>query len=70
MSTGLCVVPLLRSHDNATAPFIGQPCSPDDKMNTCGSVIYKTQIPKEPSLTVSAFAGPMSPSKVQSTDLS
>ncbi|KAL8583378.1 hypothetical protein ACOMHN_035360 [Nucella lapillus] len=66
---GLCLVPLLRSVDNITVPVVGTPCSPDDKIKqyTASSAATPslTHSPREPRLTLSAYAGPMSPSKAR-----
>ncbi|XP_070198136.1 ankyrin repeat and LEM domain-containing protein 2-like isoform X2 [Littorina saxatilis] len=64
---GLCLVPLLRSRDNITLPMVGEPCSPDDKGKLCdpATVPSLAHSPKEPRRTLSAFAGPMSPSKAR-----
>ncbi|XP_076446856.1 uncharacterized protein LOC143284097 [Babylonia areolata] len=72
---GLCLVPLLRSVDNITLPVVGPPCSPDDKIRMCAPTTptathtqplpLHPHTPMEPRLTLSAFAGPMSPSKAQ-----
>ena len=62
---GLCLVPLLRSRDNITLPVVGEPCSPEDKVRLrAPSSPSLTHSPQEPSRTLSAYAGPMSPSKV------
>ncbi|OCT98328.1 hypothetical protein XELAEV_18010559mg [Xenopus laevis] len=59
---GLFYVPLLRDEDNSSFPVIGAPWShekPD---------LFQTRFsgsPKDPLLTVRAFAGPMSPSKAE-----
>ncbi|NXH23045.1 ANKL2 protein, partial [Bucco capensis] len=60
---GRYYVPLLRAEDNSSAPVIGAPWSPDQtdeipQRTFCGS-------PKDPVLSIRAFAGPMSPSKAE-----
>lgn len=62
---GLCLVPLLRSEDNITVPVVGLPCSPDEKLRLQGPALPTPHSAKDPRLTLSAYAGPMSPSKAQ-----
>ncbi|XP_054852572.1 ankyrin repeat and LEM domain-containing protein 2 isoform X2 [Eublepharis macularius] len=63
---GQYYVPLFRAEDNASAPVIGAPWSPDQ---TEGSPHFSLPryigSPKDPVLTVRAYAGPMSPSKAE-----
>ncbi|XP_029475159.1 ankyrin repeat and LEM domain-containing protein 2 [Rhinatrema bivittatum] len=61
---GHCYVPLLRAEDNSSAPVIGAPWSPEQDDFTLNLPKY-TGSPKDPLLTVRAFAGPMSPSKAE-----
>ncbi|XP_063000223.1 ankyrin repeat and LEM domain-containing protein 2 [Elgaria multicarinata webbii] len=63
---GQYYVPLFRAEDNASAPVIGPPWSPDqtDDSSHTGLPRYFVS-PKEPVLTVRAYAGPMSPSKAE-----
>ncbi|XP_064424100.1 ankyrin repeat and LEM domain-containing protein 2 isoform X2 [Latimeria chalumnae] len=59
-------VPLLRAEDNSSPPVISVPWSPDPSESTsCVSFQKHTASPKDPILTVRAFAGPMSPSKAE-----
>uniref|UniRef100_A0A672IUB3 Ankyrin repeat and LEM domain-containing protein 2 n=1 Tax=Salarias fasciatus TaxID=181472 RepID=A0A672IUB3_SALFA len=57
-----CYVPLLRASDNTSQPVIGAPWSPEASESL--SLIQRhTRSPKDPLMTVTAFAGPLSPSK-------
>ncbi|XP_045205829.2 uncharacterized protein LOC123558022 [Mercenaria mercenaria] len=58
---GQCYVPLMRSDDNTVTPVIGQPWSPDVSKSTDMPRI--TSSPRDPSMSVRACAGPMSPSE-------
>ncbi|XP_058230651.1 ankyrin repeat and LEM domain-containing protein 2 isoform X2 [Hemibagrus wyckioides] len=55
-----CYVPLLRAADNSAQPVIGAPWSPEP-METLSPLLPRS--PREPMMTVRAFAGPLSPSK-------
>ncbi|XP_071428513.1 ankyrin repeat and LEM domain-containing protein 2 [Pithys albifrons albifrons] len=63
---GRYYVPLLRAEDNSSAPVIGVPWSPDqtDDGPQRNSFKYPGS-PKDPVLSIRAFAGPMSPSKAE-----
>lgn len=64
---GRYYVPLLRAEDNSSAPVIGAPWSPDQTDESPQAALSKyTGSPKDPVLSIRAFAGPMSPSKVRS----
>ncbi|XP_072271800.1 ankyrin repeat and LEM domain-containing protein 2 isoform X2 [Pyxicephalus adspersus] len=56
-------VPLLRAEDNSSFPIIGGPWSPEQP-DVLSQPKYFVS-PKDPLLTVRAFAGPMSPSKAE-----
>lgn len=57
-----CYVPLLRASDNTSQPVIGAPWSPEASESL--SLIQRhTRSPMDPLMTVTAFAGPLSPSK-------
>ncbi|NXO20845.1 ANKL2 protein, partial [Cisticola juncidis] len=63
---GRFYVPLLRAEDNSSAPVIGAPWSPDQTDD--GPQRAWPQFPgspKDPVLSIRAFAGPMSPSKAE-----
>nr|XP_033810960.1 ankyrin repeat and LEM domain-containing protein 2 isoform X2 [Geotrypetes seraphini] len=62
---GHCYVPLLRAEDNSSAPVIGVPWSPDQMDSVALNLPNYAGSPKDPLLTVRAFAGPMSPSKAE-----
>ncbi|XP_069727476.1 ankyrin repeat and LEM domain-containing protein 2 [Phaenicophaeus curvirostris] len=63
---GLYYVPLLRAEDNSSAPVIGAPWSPDQTDDSPQRTLSKyTGSPKDPVLSIRAFAGPMSPSKAE-----
>ncbi|NXJ75937.1 ANKL2 protein, partial [Trogon melanurus] len=63
---GRYYVPLLRAEDNSSAPVIGAPWSPDQIDDTPQRSVSKyTGSPKDPVLSIRAFAGPMSPSKAE-----
>ncbi|NXW35651.1 ANKL2 protein, partial [Phaetusa simplex] len=63
---GRYYVPLLRAEDNSSAPVIGAPWSPDQTDNGPQRTSSKyTGSPKDPVLSIRAFAGPMSPSKAE-----
>ncbi|KAK3539260.1 hypothetical protein QTP86_032546 [Hemibagrus guttatus] len=55
-----CYVPLLRAADNSAQPVIGAPWSPEP-MENLSPLLPRS--PREPVMTVRAFAGPLSPSK-------
>ncbi|XP_005733641.1 ankyrin repeat and LEM domain-containing protein 2 isoform X1 [Pundamilia nyererei] len=57
-----CYIPLLRATDNTSQPIIGAPWSPESSESL--SLIQRhTRSPKDPMMAVTAFAGPLSPSK-------
>lgn len=57
-----CYIPLLRATDNTSQPIIGAPWSPESSESL--SLIQRhTRSPMDPVMTVTAFAGPLSPSK-------
>ncbi|NXP47522.1 ANKL2 protein, partial [Heliornis fulica] len=63
---GRYYVPLLRAEDNSSAPVIGAPWSPDQTDDSPRGTLSKyTGSPKDPVLSIRAFAGPMSPSKAE-----
>ncbi|NXA08421.1 ANKL2 protein, partial [Sapayoa aenigma] len=63
---GRYYVPLLRAEDNSSAPVIGAPWSPDQMDDGPQRTLSKYPgSPKDPVLSVRAFAGPMSPSKAE-----
>ncbi|KAK2522727.1 hypothetical protein Q9233_010086 [Columba guinea] len=63
---GRYYVPLLRAEDNSSAPVIGAPWSPDQTDDSPQRTLSKyTGSPKDPVLSIRAFAGPMSPSKAE-----
>ncbi|KAM4745858.1 ankyrin repeat and LEM domain-containing protein 2 isoform 2-T3 [Anableps anableps] len=57
-----CYIPLLRATDNTSQPIIGASWSPESSESL--SLIQRhTRSPTDPWMTVTAFAGPLSPSK-------
>ncbi|KAG7489696.1 hypothetical protein JOB18_018143 [Solea senegalensis] len=57
-----CYIPLLRATDNTSQPIIGDLWSPESSENL--SLIKRhPRSPMDPLMTVTAFAGPLSPSK-------
>ncbi|XP_044052585.1 ankyrin repeat and LEM domain-containing protein 2 [Siniperca chuatsi] len=57
-----CYIPLLRASDNTSQPIIGGLWSPESSESL--SLIQRhTRSPMDPVMTVTAFAGPLSPSK-------
>ncbi|KAG7480934.1 hypothetical protein MATL_G00061520 [Megalops atlanticus] len=56
-------IPLLRATDNSSQPVIGAPWSPEPLETLSHSLPRLTGSPKDPIMTVRAFAGPLSPSK-------
>ncbi|NWI95621.1 ANKL2 protein, partial [Pitta sordida] len=63
---GQYYVPLLRAEDNSSAPVIGAPWSPDQVDDGPQRTLSKYPgSPKDPVLSIRAFAGPMSPSKAE-----
>ncbi|XP_051489621.1 ankyrin repeat and LEM domain-containing protein 2 isoform X2 [Apus apus] len=63
---GRYYVPLLRAEDNSSAPVIGAPWSPDQTDDSPQRTLSQyTGSPKDPVLSIRAFAGPMSPSKAE-----
>ncbi|XP_053725601.1 ankyrin repeat and LEM domain-containing protein 2 [Synchiropus splendidus] len=57
-----CYIPLLRATDNTSHPVIGAPWSPEAS-ETLSLIHRHTRSPMDPLMTVTAFAGPLSPSK-------
>ncbi|XP_062874183.1 ankyrin repeat and LEM domain-containing protein 2 [Trichomycterus rosablanca] len=55
-----CFVPLLRAADNSSQPVIGATWSPEPAENLSPRL---PRSPRDPLMTVRAFAGPLSPSK-------
>ncbi|XP_063171918.1 ankyrin repeat and LEM domain-containing protein 2 [Candoia aspera] len=63
---GQCYVPLFRAEDNASAPVIGAPWSPDQTDSSpLAPLPRRIGSPKDPMLAVRAYAGPVSPSKAE-----
>ncbi|KAF7240724.1 Ankyrin repeat and LEM domain-containing protein 2 [Varanus komodoensis] len=63
---GQYYVPLFRAEDNASAPVIGSPWSPDQTDAGPHAALPRYFVsPKEPVLSLRAYAGPMSPSKAE-----
>ncbi|NXM66798.1 ANKL2 protein, partial [Serilophus lunatus] len=63
---GQYYVPLLRAEDNSSAPVIGAPWSLDQMDDGPQRTLSKYPgSPKDPVLSIRAFAGPMSPSKAE-----
>ncbi|XP_059192617.1 ankyrin repeat and LEM domain-containing protein 2 [Centropristis striata] len=56
-----CFIPLLRATDNTSQPVIGGLWSPESSESF--SLIEHRRSPMDPMMTVTAFAGPLSPSK-------
>lgn len=54
-------MPLLRAED--TSPVIGELWSSDQKAETSNADHYRSS-PRDPVMTLRAFVGPLSPSKV------
>lgn len=62
-----CYIPLLRATDNSSQPVIGALWSPESSERL--SLLHQPgRSPIDPVMAVSAFAGPLSPSKVGSVD--
>uniref|UniRef100_A0A8C7XEH7 Ankyrin repeat and LEM domain-containing protein 2 n=1 Tax=Oryzias sinensis TaxID=183150 RepID=A0A8C7XEH7_9TELE len=57
-----CYVPLLRATDNTSQPIIGDPWSPESSEGLPQNQQH-TRSPMDPLMTVTAFAGPLSPFK-------
>lgn len=57
-----CYVPLLRATDNTSQPIIGDPWSPESSEGLTQNQQH-TRSPMDPLMTVTAFAGPLSPFK-------
>uniref|UniRef100_A0A3B3CHF7 Ankyrin repeat and LEM domain-containing protein 2 n=1 Tax=Oryzias melastigma TaxID=30732 RepID=A0A3B3CHF7_ORYME len=57
-----CYVPLLRATDNTSQPIIGDPWSPESSEGLARNQQH-TRSPMDPLMTVTAFAGPLSPFK-------
>nr|XP_020445975.1 ankyrin repeat and LEM domain-containing protein 2 [Monopterus albus]XP_020445976.1 ankyrin repeat and LEM domain-containing protein 2 [Monopterus albus]XP_020445977.1 ankyrin repeat and LEM domain-containing protein 2 [Monopterus albus]XP_020445978.1 ankyrin repeat and LEM domain-containing protein 2 [Monopterus albus]XP_020445979.1 ankyrin repeat and LEM domain-containing protein 2 [Monopterus albus] len=55
-------IPLLRSADNTSQPIIGAPWS-SESSESLSLIQQHTKGPMDPVMTVTAFAGPLSPSK-------
>ncbi|XP_053135691.1 ankyrin repeat and LEM domain-containing protein 2 isoform X2 [Hemicordylus capensis] len=63
---GQYYVPLFRAEDNASAPVIGLPWSPDQTKDSPNAALPRYfGSPKDPVLAVRAYAGPMSLSKAE-----
>lgn len=61
-----CYIPLLRATDNSSQPIIGAPWSPEPSESFAHSLSPRHgRSPMDPLMTVKAFAGPLSPSKVR-----
>lgn len=62
-----CYIPLLRATDNSSQPVIGALWSPESSERL--SLLHQPgRSPIDPVMAVSAFAGPLSPSKVGCVD--
>ncbi|XP_034548077.1 ankyrin repeat and LEM domain-containing protein 2 [Notolabrus celidotus] len=57
-----CYIPLLRATDNTSQPVIGALWSPESS-ESVSHMQWHSRSPKDPLMTVTAFAGPLSPSK-------
>ncbi|KAM4578075.1 ankyrin repeat and LEM domain-containing protein 2 [Fundulus diaphanus] len=57
-----CYIPLLRATDNTSQPIIGARWSPESS-ESLTLIQRHTRSPTDPWMTVTAFAGPLSPSK-------
>ncbi|XP_036954736.1 ankyrin repeat and LEM domain-containing protein 2 [Acanthopagrus latus] len=57
-----CYIPLLRAADNTTQPIIGALWSPESSESLSLAQLHGRS-PMDPLMTVTAFAGPLSPSK-------
>ncbi|KAM7416385.1 hypothetical protein PAMA_018449 [Pampus argenteus] len=57
-----CYIPLLRATDNTSQPVIGAMWSPESS-ESLSFIQRHTRSPVDPLMTVTAFAGPLSPSK-------
>uniref|UniRef100_A0A8D0CYU2 Ankyrin repeat and LEM domain containing 2 n=1 Tax=Sander lucioperca TaxID=283035 RepID=A0A8D0CYU2_SANLU len=57
-----CFIPLLRATDNTSQPIIGGLWSPESSESLSLMQLHKRS-PMDPVMTVTAFAGPLSPSK-------
>ncbi|CAJ1068417.1 ankyrin repeat and LEM domain-containing protein 2 [Xyrichtys novacula] len=57
-----CYIPLLRATDNTSQPIIGDLWSPESSESR-SQIQWLSRSPKDPLMTVTAFAGPLSPSK-------
>lgn len=60
-----CYIPLLRASDNTSQPVIGGLWSPDSS-ESLAAIGRHGCSPIDPWMTVTAFAGPLSPSKASS----
>ncbi|KAM7018293.1 ankyrin repeat and LEM domain-containing protein 2 isoform 1-T2 [Tautogolabrus adspersus] len=57
-----CYIPLLRATDNTSQPIIGALWSPESS-ESLSQIQWHSRSPMDPLMTVTAFAGPLSPSK-------
>ncbi|XP_039658507.1 ankyrin repeat and LEM domain-containing protein 2 [Perca fluviatilis] len=57
-----CFIPLLRATDNTSQPIIGGLWSPESSESLSLMQLHKRS-PMDPVMTITAFAGPLSPSK-------
>nr|XP_019949352.1 PREDICTED: ankyrin repeat and LEM domain-containing protein 2 [Paralichthys olivaceus]XP_019949353.1 PREDICTED: ankyrin repeat and LEM domain-containing protein 2 [Paralichthys olivaceus]XP_019949354.1 PREDICTED: ankyrin repeat and LEM domain-containing protein 2 [Paralichthys olivaceus] len=57
-----CYIPLLRATDNTSQPIIAASWSPESS-ESLSLIQQHIRSPKDPLMTVTAFAGPLSPSK-------
>ncbi|XP_036384723.1 ankyrin repeat and LEM domain-containing protein 2-like [Megalops cyprinoides] len=61
-----CYIPLLRATDNSSQPVIGTPLTHEPlECIPCPPMPTPTGSPTDPVMAVSAFAGPLSPSKAE-----
>ncbi|CDQ72581.1 unnamed protein product [Oncorhynchus mykiss] len=60
-----CYIPLLRATDNSSQPVIGAPWSPEPSETLTHSLAPRLiRSPMDPVMSVRAFVGPLSPSKI------
>ena len=60
-----CYIPLMRATDNSSQPIIGAPWSPEPSESFSHTLSPRhARSPMDPLMSVKAFAGPLSPSKV------
>uniref|UniRef100_UPI0037E74EA1 ankyrin repeat and LEM domain-containing protein 2 n=1 Tax=Semicossyphus pulcher TaxID=241346 RepID=UPI0037E74EA1 len=57
-----CYIPLLRATDNTSQPIIGAMWSPESS-ESLSQIQWHSRSPMDPLMAVTAFAGPLSPSK-------